>query len=239
MGTEVGKLKARLQLLEQAVSVDPRNVDALAALARNKSILVFAGWSASAADDLRSAYECAERALEIDQDNAVAWFARGQVLLARRDFAAALECYERAIDLNPSLANARQLHGVALIGLGRASEAFAPVQEAIRISPRDFYIADYYMTLGWAHWELDQYEEAVGQLRRSVAQNSKFEASYFLLASSLKQLGQEDEAVKCVETVMATNSSWTVERIKASYPVRAATIRKLGDDLLMLGLPER
>ena len=131
MGTEVGKLKARLQLLEQAVRLDPCNGDALAALARNKSILVFAGWSASPADDLKSAYECAERALEIDQEDALAWFAMGQVLLARDDFAAALECYERAIDLNPSHASARQLYAVALIGVERANEALTPVHEAI------------------------------------------------------------------------------------------------------------
>lgn len=84
MGSEVNKLKARLQLLEQAVTLDPKNGSALAALARNKSILVFPGWSASPVDDLKSAWECAERALEIDQEDALAWFSKGQVFIRSR-----------------------------------------------------------------------------------------------------------------------------------------------------------
>lgn len=128
---------------------------------------------------------------------------------------------------------------MALISLGRASEAFAPLHEALRISPRDYYVADYYMTLGWAYWELDRFEEAVVQLRRSVAQNIRLEAAYFLLASSLKRIGKAGEAAQCLRDTLEAYPAWTAQRLKSSYPVRPEMMQRLVDDLLMLGLPER
>ncbi len=228
-----------MQLFEQAVSLDPDNGDALVGVARNKANLVFAGWSQSPAEDLNTAFQYAERAIDIDQDHALAWFSKGQVLLARRDFAGALECYERAVGLNPSQSGFRQLQAIALICLGRAAEAFEPVQEAIRISPRDFYISDYYMTFGWAYWELDRFQDAIEQFHRSIAQNPKIEATHFLLASSFKRLGREDEGQQAVRAALAINPVWTAERVKAFYPVRPLMMQRLTDDLTKLGLPER
>ncbi len=237
-GTDKSKLLERLRLFECAAELDPRNGDAIAGVARHKAILVFAGWSQSPTEDIGSALRYAERALEIDNDNAAAWFAKGQANLALRRFAAALECYDRAVELNHSHAVYRQLQAVALLGLGRASEAFEPVQEAIRLSPRDLYIADFYMTIGAACWDLVRYPEAVDWLNRSVAQNPKIEFVHLLLASSFVRLGRRDEAASSIKDVLAINPLWTVARVRNFYPINAVSMGKLAEDILSLGLPE-
>ncbi len=237
-GTAQGKVFERLRLFERAVELDHNNGDAIAGVARHKANLVFAGWSQSPTEDLKSALQYAERALELNADNAAAWFAKGQTFLASKRFAAALDCYDRAVELNPSHPNYRQLQAVALIGLGRSSEAFEPVQEAIRLSPRDMYIADFYMTLGAACWDLNRYPEAIDWLNRSVAQNPKIEFVHFLLASSYLRSDRRDEATISVKEVLAINPLWTIARVRSFYPIRDVAMSKLAGDLSMLGLPE-
>ena len=75
--------------------------------------------------------------MEINPNDHYVVFAKGHVAFARRDYAEALEAYVYATELNPSRAVSHQLAGMAKIALGRAEEAFEPLNEAIRLSPRD------------------------------------------------------------------------------------------------------
>lgn len=160
MGTRSEELNTRISLYEEAAQLDPHNSDAWAGFARGKANRVFAGWSANPNKDLRLAAIASQKALDIDPNNPDGIFAKGQVFLAQRNFAAALEAYEHACELNPSHPNYHQLRSVAKLGLGRAIEAIEPINEAIRLSPRDFFIADFYMCLGWAYWDLGDHEQA-------------------------------------------------------------------------------
>ena len=238
-GTEKNKLFERIRLLERAAELDPQNGDALAGLARHKAILVFTGWSLSPKDDMSSALQCAERALEVDKDNGNAWFAKGQTFLALKQFSAALECYDQAVELNPSQSSYRQLQAICLIGLGRSNEAFEPVKEAIRLSPRDLYLADFYMTVGMAYWDLERYPDAIEWLTRSAAQNPKIEFVRLMLASSHLHLNSPELAATAIEEALEINPRLTIARVRNSYPIRAVAINRFTDDLLLLRLPEK
>jgi tetratricopeptide (TPR) repeat protein len=206
-------------------------------LARAKANLVFAGWSSNPGEDLRLAVAASQKALEINPHDPDALFAKGQVFLAQKNFAAALEAYEHAIELNPSHPNYHQLRGVAKLALGRAEEAFAPLHEAIRLSPRDFFIADFYMCLGWAYWELADHQQARHWLERSIAQNSGIEATHFLLASTLLRMGQAQEAKEVIRALLSEKPHWTVQRAKF-YATSAASQPGFLNDLRDAGLPE-
>lgn len=237
MGTRSKELNDRISLYEQAAQLDPRNSDAWAGFARGKANLVFAGWSSNPGEDLRLAATASQKALDIDPNNPDALFAKGQVFLARRNFAAALEAYEHACELNPSHPNYHQLRGVAKLGLGRSTEAIEHIHEAIRLSPRDFFIADFYMCLGWAYWDLGDHQQAKHWLERSIAQNSGIEATHFLLASTLLRMGQAEEASAVVKGVLNEKPHWTVQLCKL-YPTSTASQAGFLKDLQDAGLPE-
>ena len=238
-GTRPDRLATRFGLLQRAVQLDHRNGDAWALMAANRAVFVFAGWSKAPADDLRLARDASERALAIDPHNPAALFAKGQVFLAHRDYAAALESYEHAREANPSHPNYHQLVGVALIALGRSEEAFEPLQEALRISPRDLYLADYYMCLGSACWHLERYSEAQRWLERSIAQNSRIEGTHFLLASSQLRLGAPAKAATTIATLLKASPGWTLDRVRAiPYSISREAGDQLIEDLKTAGLPE-
>ena len=237
MGTRTRELSDRISLYEQAAQLDPRNSDAWAGFARAKANLVFAGWSSNPGEDLRLAATASQTALDIEPNSPDAIFAKGQVFLAQKNFAAALEAYEHACDLNPSHPNYHQLCGVAKLSLGRAMEAIEPINEAIRLSPRDFHIADFYMCLGWAYWELGDHEQAKHWLERSIAQNSGIEATHFLLASTLLRMGEGEEAAAVVRRVLNEKPHWTVQ-LARSYPTCAASQPGFLKDLRDAGLPD-
>jgi tetratricopeptide (TPR) repeat protein len=108
---------------------------------------------------------------------------------------------------------------------GRAEEALESLNEAIRLSPRDLHIADYYMCMGVAFWELERYPEALQWLERSRAQNPGIEGMSFLLASTYLRMGKQEKANAVVSDVLQTKptglpSSWN-HLIRCGQPVRS------------------
>jgi TolB-like protein/class 3 adenylate cyclase/thioredoxin-like negative regulator of GroEL len=237
-GSHPDKQAAQLKLCEQAVQLDLRNADAWAGIATIKASAVVIGWSQTPSEDLRSAMTASEQALAINPHNPTAVSAKGRIFLAQKNFAAALEAFEHAIELNPSHPDYRQLAGVAKIFLGRAEEALESLNEAIRLSPRDLQIADYYMSMGMAYWELERYPEALDWLERSKAQNSRIEATKFLLASTYLRMGEQEKANAAVRDVLQTKADWTTKLVESSYPLRSASLAALVDDLRKAGLPD-
>jgi adenylate cyclase len=237
-GSHPDKQAAQLKLCEQAVQLDLRNADAWAGIATIKASAVVIGWTQTPSEDLRSAMTASEQALAINPHNPTAVSAKGRIFLAQKNFAAALEAFEHAIELNPSHPDYRQLAGVAKIFLGRAEEALESLNEAIRLSPRDLQIADYYMSMGMAYWELERYPEALDWLERSKAQNSRIEATKFLLASTYLRMGEQEKANAAVRDVLQTKADWTTKLVESSYPLRSASLAALVDDLRKAGLPD-
>jgi TolB-like protein/class 3 adenylate cyclase/Flp pilus assembly protein TadD len=238
-GTHPDKQPAQLKLCEQAVQLDSRNADAWAGIATIKASAVVIGWSQTPSEDLRSAMAASEQALAINPHHPIAVSAKGRIFLAQRNFAGALEAFEHAIELNPSHPDYRQMAGVAKIMLGRAEEALESLNEAIRLSPRDLHIADYYMCVGAAYWELERYPEALNWFERSKAQNSRIEATKFLLASTYLRMGEQEKANAAVREVLQTKPDWTTKLVESSYPLRSASLVALVDDLRKAGLPDK
>jgi len=238
-GTHPDKQAAQLKLCEQAVQLDSRNADAWAGIATIKASAVLIGWSETPSEDLRSAMAAYEQALAINPYHPLAVSAKGRIFLAQRNFAAALEAFEHAVELNPSHPEYRQMAGMAKIILGRAEEALESLNEAIRLSPRDLHIADSYMGMGVAYWELERYPEALDWFERSKSQNPRVEVTKFFLASTYLRMGEQEKANAAVRDVLQTKPDWTTKLVESSYPLRSASLVALVDDLRKAGLPDK
>ena len=230
--------RQRQKLYERSAEVDPQNADAWAGLARTLATRVFLGWSSHPADDMRSAKAASERALAIAPDYHFAVFAKGHVAFAARDFAAALEAYEYAMELNPSHPVYHHLAGMAKTALGRPEEAIELHNEAIRLSPRDLYVADFLACLGSANWEMKRYLEAIPWLERAKAQNPRLVFADAFLASSFVRTGQQEKAEAAVNDALLTQPAWTTKIVEASYPFRPTSLASLVADLRKAGLKD-
>src|SRR5258708_13827441 len=100
----------------------------------------------------------------------MAHFVKGEILRAGgKDIAAAIGEYEAAILINPSLAPAYASLGNAKIRAGKAGEAFAPLQTAVRLSPRDPLLNTWYFNICHAYSHLGQHDAPLQCFRRSAA----------------------------------------------------------------------
>ena len=121
------------------------------------------------------------------------------------------EC-ERALELDRNLASAHAFIGLGKIFVGRAEETEAHVGEALRLSPRDTNAHTWKSFAGIAKTILGSDEQAVAWFRRAIEANRNYPTPYFLLASSLAQLGRLNEAHSAVKAGLVLNPAFTVSR---------------------------
>ena len=230
---------------ERALAADPSNIDALAGVARADLI---DAWSYQT-DDPRPLWAAAEaklsKALAAAPNNARAHLYMGLLLVATNRAARGIEELERALALDPNLAAARGAIGLAHVYIGRAEETEAHVLEALRLSPRDTDISSWFRHVGYAKACLDEYEAAVGWLRKSIDANRNNPWTYFYLAACLAHLGRLDEAREELKAGLGVNPKFTLRRFRAgvesdklSNPVFLAQYARIIEGIRMAGAPE-
>jgi class 3 adenylate cyclase/TolB-like protein/tetratricopeptide (TPR) repeat protein len=199
-------------LFERALQIDPGLPKALVGLADTLAMEVNYRWTDAPADQLRRAEDAVSRVLSSLPSDAMAHFVKGELQRARgRNVEVAVDEYEAAIAINPSLAPAYGALGGAKIRVGRSAEAFAPLQMAIKLSPRDPLLNTWYFYVCHAHSHLGQYEQAVDWCRRSIAVKP-FWIAFADLAASYAWTGREEEAKAAVVELRRMRPDYTVAR---------------------------
>jgi adenylate cyclase len=231
-------------LFERALQIDPGLPKALVGLADALATEVNYRWTDAPADQLRQADDAVTRALSVLPNNAMAHFVKGEIRRATgRNVEAAVSEYEAAIAINPSLAPAHGALGSAEIRVGRSAEAFAPLQMAIRISPRDPLLNTWYFYICHAHSHLAQYEAAIDWCRQSLAVKP-FWIAYADLAAAYATTGRESDARAAVAELRRLMPNYTVARWLedgtgwSDNAVFLAEFQRIADGLRKAGLPE-
>ena len=160
-------------LLEKAISIDPNYGQALGVLANSYMFSAHMGWM-----DMTTAATVAERAalaaIQADSEDPWAHMALGHVHLMARRFDDALAEYELALRLNPNFALAQAYYGLSLSYNGRWQEAAEAVGRAIRLSPRDPYLAVYCGVASYTQFVGRNYKEAIELAREALRQRARF-----------------------------------------------------------------
>jgi tetratricopeptide (TPR) repeat protein len=94
-----------------------------------------------------------------------------------------------------------------------AAEALAPVQEAIRLSPRDPELYVWYFVLCHAHTHLPRDAQAIEWCGRSIATGKTFWFAYVDLASAYAWRGQDAEAAAAVAELLKLRPGYTVQKL--------------------------
>ena len=191
-GKAVKVARARV-FYERALALDPGNVDALTLFALTDTIVAIAYDS----DDRRARLAAAEAALagalSIATGHAFAHLEMGLVQISTiRSLRAFQNARSAALDRNLALAHG--VIGLAKVFIGHGEETEAHVEEAIRLSPRDTFLAYIWLGApGQAKLSLGADEEAIAWLRRSIDANQSFPNAHLYLAAALARLGRLDE----------------------------------------------
>jgi adenylate cyclase len=231
-------------LFEDALQIDPGLPKALVGLADALAVEVNYRWTDKPADELRRAEDAIDRVLSAFPDDAMGHFVKGEIQRAKgRNIEIAVNAYEAAIALNPSLAPAYNGLGGAKIRVGRSAEAFAPLQMAINLSPRDPLLNTFYFYICHAHSHLGQYEPAIEWCRKSIA-TKPFWIAYADLAASYAWSGRQSEAQAAVADLRRMRPDYTVTRWLedgngwSENTVFLTEFQRIAEGLRKAGLPE-
>jgi TolB-like protein/Flp pilus assembly protein TadD len=227
---------------EPALALDPKNVEALVAMAEVDEAI----GTSFLADDRAARFAAAEtaliKALSLAPQHARAHWLLGRVKMFTNRAAQGIADCEQALALDRNLASAHGEIGHAKYFLGRGAETEAHVQEALRLSPRDTGAFVWMMFAGLAKLQIAADEEAVARFRRSVEINRNHPRTHFFLGAALAHLGRLDEARSAVQAGLALNPSFTIRSFRAgalgNNPTYLAGRERTYEGMRMAGVPE-
>src|SRR6185437_7528094 len=228
---------------ERSLAIDDSNASAWAGLSAAHSNVLLGRWSDVPAEQIHKAEEAAARALASDPNSAVAHLAQAAVLFAQGKLAAAFAEYAVVIELDRHWPIAYARMGMINALVGRPEETFHLVERAIRLSPRDAGVGEWYAYIGIARFMLDQLDEAILWLRRSIEAAPGIGINRYTLAAALALAGRDQEAQATAAEYRRQQPAMSIERLRAlpysDHPRYLAWRERLYDGLGRAGLPAR
>ena len=143
----------------------------------------------SVAADLERAEQLVEQVLAVSPRHALAHFAKAQVLRGRGRFDAAIPEYEIAIAANLNWVVAIANLGLCKFFAGSIEEAIPAQQLAIRLSPRDPRLLNWYWRVGMVHLLQSRVEETISWLEKARSFNPQLPRLHGWLASAYALIG--------------------------------------------------
>ena len=206
-------------LLEKAIAIDPDYGQALGVLATSYMFSAHMGWA-----DMAAALPLAERAalaaIRSDSEDAWAHMALGHVYLMARRFDDSLAEYETALRLNPNFALAQGYYGLSLSYSGRWQEANEAACRAIRLSPRDPFVAVYDGIAAYAQFIGGNYTQAIDLARRAIRQRSDFVGALRVLTAAAAAAGDMEVAGPALQDLRRAQPNISLAWIAAHMPIR-------------------
>lgn len=185
-------------LFRKAVAAAPDVAEGHTWLSRCNAGLLFYGWSENPADDTQEGWQAALNAVRLAEADPYAHYAVGIMSIVRGEANRAIEASQRAIDLSASFALGYLLLGMSRLFAGCANQAIEPLQRGLRLSPHDPQAFIWLQFLAFAHFLVDEYDEAVLCAREAAARRPESPSAHCVLACSLAQLGRQQDAEQAV-----------------------------------------
>lgn len=182
------------RLFERALSLDPSSVDAMTLLATVHAQRALEAMTDSPATDIARAEELIGKALAASPLNLRAHFARGMVWrMQGRPEEATFE-FEAVLAHNPNSVAALFQLGVSKMWAGSIDEVIPATEQLIHLSPRDPYIANRYMQIGFVHLLQSRTDEAILWLEKARSANPELRYVHASLAAIYALKGDTERA---------------------------------------------
>jgi tetratricopeptide (TPR) repeat protein len=206
-------------LLEQAIAIEPDYGQALGVLSASYTFGAHMGWL-----ELETIAPVAERAAQAavraDSEDAWAHYALGAVYLITRRFDDSLAEFEMALRLNPNFSQAQNYYAAALGFCGRWEEAVEAANRAIRLSPRDPFLALCYGSACLAHFMGRNYEVAMRDARTAIRLRSDYAGAHRVLTAAAGMSGDSKAAAAALQELQRAQPGISRAWITEHVPIR-------------------
>jgi adenylate cyclase len=226
------KNNAARALFEQALAIDPNNVEAIDGVATTYNLEYLMGWGTSGTDYDAKILSTLDRAITLAPNYVTSYIDKSNYLAMSRRSDEALRVADAGLAVNPNIPWLFVSRAFAELGLGRFDEAKSDMQQAIRLSPRDASITFFHVALGDAEIGAGRPEAAVVEYRTALDAGDHTYWVYANLAAAYALLGRMDEAKPFVAETLRVNPGFTVKWFQnhTAYviPKRDEGFRKAG-----------
>jgi adenylate cyclase len=228
-----------IQLSEKALALDPGSIGGQALMARALIGRVLEQMTDSVEQDIARAAELVEQTLAKSPRHALAHFVKGQLLRAKNRFEAAIPEYEAAIALDRNSVLALAALGQCKFFTGALEEVIPAQKQAIRLSPRDPNVANWYWRIGRVHLLQSRPDEAILWTERARSANPSLAGPHGWLASAYALKGDMDRAAAELDQArrLSGDSRYaSIARYKSAQSFGSPTTHALAEDTFFAGL---
>jgi TolB-like protein/Tfp pilus assembly protein PilF len=194
--TRAGNRMAR-EMLEKVIAMQPSYADAQAELADATFQRAAYGWSEFADQDIETAIKLAQKALEADDDCALAHSVLARAYTVQQRYELALGESERALQINPSDADVQATRAAVLLWTGDIDGSIAAGELAMRLNAN--VGPEHALNLGIAYLLSKRFADAVKLLENARIRYPAYPTLDFPLAGAYAELGRDAEAADALE----------------------------------------
>lgn len=222
------------RLFEEAITLDTKYDLAYACLGWTHFYDARFGWVESRAESIKTALQCAQKAIELNDTSDLGYLLIGGVYFLQGQYEKAIAEAERALALNPNGAtNFSALSG--FVGCsGKWEESIELAKKSIRLEP--FAPATYYHWLGRAYFMTGQLDESIITWKKVLQVNPNYLPAHAFLAACYSSLDRYAEASAAAKEVLRINPKFSIEsytktllyKNKADIERYVAALRKAG-----------
>ena len=223
---------------EQALALDPASVDAQSLLAGALAGRVLDQMTDTVPADIERAERLIRQAVAAAPRNPLARVARGLLWNVQNRFDDAIDEFEAALEFNPNWASVFALLGQSKLLTGSLDEAILLQEKAIRLSPRDPYISQFYFRVGVANLLRSRIDEAIVWLKRAQVANDEHPAPHAWLAAAYGVKGETQQAfaeLTAARKMSGDDRYSSIARLRSSG-MRAPKVRALFEATYFAGL---
>ncbi len=232
-------------LYERALALDPHSVEVQLRLANHLISGVLDDMSVSPTGDVQRAKELLERLMPVAPRSALLHLVRAQLLRLQLRYEDAIPEYEAVLALNQNDVSALVHLGICKFMTGSEEETVPLAERAIRLSPRDPMISNWYYRIGLVHLYQCRASEAIGWLEKACRENSNDVLAHWTLAAAYGHAGDRLRAAAALTDARkldANDRYATIEGVRTNW-VAIRPDRRFEDIFLAglrnAGLPEK
>jgi adenylate cyclase len=230
------RVEKAMQLLEEAIALDPEYAYAYSYLSMAHFDLVALGASNSPIESLRRAVELGKKAVALDESNPVAHSCLAFPYMYLREFDKAISEAEKGVSLAPNYAGGYFPLGAVLSAVGRPKEAIRALEKCLRLSPVPVHNR-VLGALAISYREVGQYEEAIATYKKELQFAGPDQLMAHLgMALTYVMMGRENEARSEGAEVMRIDPEFSLERFIKSIPYDQSKKNQIASALRKTGL---
>ena len=228
-----------LDLLSQAVTIDPGYAPAYSHLAALLTHWIGQSWSNNEAADQIAAIRAARMAIDLDCSDALALAVYGhQQSYLLRDYETAHTYLTQAIAAGPSCAPAWAYSSLTCGYVGDTTTAIERAKYAVRLSPigEDAHWFEHF--LSQAYYLAEQYDNAVAWGRLSATHGPANVSNLRCTIAALVATGAMEQARGHAQTLLCLLPSFSLTMFRARTPLRGNVQDAFIHRLRLAGLPD-